>query len=212
MKEMHHFPLCLTAMVCSKIFSDVSLIQTVTLIKYRLIMLGNTAVRLNQVIGRHVLKFLDGVDAANFIEAVDRSEEFGPIAETSDHHFVRLINFFSDCEKILLPRVLFYDFMGDNEIDEQQLIVVPARYSSTIQPFERLYIHPYFGLECFSKLCEAYQTSLFKCYCRLLPFNTTCYHADFGLLDYEWYGHTVGMKRLLNDHEKTLFKGQTLIM
>ncbi|CAF3439191.1 unnamed protein product, partial [Rotaria socialis] len=49
------------------------------------------------------------------------------------------------------------------------------------------------------------------CYSRLLPLNTVCYNynADFGLLDYEWYGHTIGAERLLNDYEKTLFRVST---
>ncbi|CAF4068105.1 unnamed protein product [Adineta steineri] len=35
------------------------------------------------------------------------------------------------------------------------------------------------------------------------------YSADFGLLDYEWYGHTIGSERILNEHEKKLFKVNT---
>lgn len=168
----------------------------------------NTAVKLNEVVGCHLLKFLNGIDAANFVEAADGSEQFGSIAKTLDHHFIRLFSVFYDYQRILLPRALFECFMGENEIDDERLVVVPTRYSSVIQPSERLYIHPCFSIESFSKLCEVYRTSLFKCYCRLLPLNTFCYYADFGLLDYEWYGRTIGLKRILNDHERKLFKGK----
>ncbi|CAF4155784.1 unnamed protein product [Rotaria magnacalcarata] len=163
-------------------------------------------VELNEVVGCHLLKFLNGIDATNFIEAVDSTKQFGSIAKTLDHHFIRLISLFCDYQRILLPRASFECFMGESEIDDERLVVGSTRYSSVIQPSERLYIHPCFGLEGFSKLCEVYQTSLFKCYCRLLPLNTVWYYADFGLLDYEWYCHTVGLERILNEYEKKLFK------
>ncbi|CAF4459530.1 unnamed protein product, partial [Rotaria magnacalcarata] len=166
----------------------------------------NTVVELNEVVGCHLLKFLNGIDATNFIEAVDSTKQFGSIAKTLDHHFIRLISLFCDYQRILLPRASFECFMGESEIDDERLVVGSTRYSSVIQPSERLYIHPCFGLEGFSKLCEVYQTSLFKCYCRLLPLNTVWYYADFGLLDYEWYCHTVGLERILNEYEKKLFK------
>jgi hypothetical protein len=168
----------------------------------------NTVVELNEVVGCHLFKFLDGIDTTNFIEAVDGSEQFGSIAKTFDYHFNKLISVFCNYQRILLPRALFECFTGESEIDEERLVVVSTRYSSVIQPSERLYIYPCFSVEGFSKLCEVYKTSLFKCYCRLLPLNTVWYYADFGLLNYEWYGHTVGLERILNDHEKNLFKGK----
>lgn len=163
---------------------------------------------LNEVVGYHLLKFLDGLNAIDFIEAVDNSEQFGSIANTSDYHFIRLISVFRNCKRIILPRYLFQSFMGESEIDEEQLVLISTRYSPFIQPSERLYIHPCFSLEGFSQLCEAYKTSLFKCYSRLLPLNTIWYYADFGLLDYQWYSQTVGLRRALNNHEKKLFKGK----
>ena len=168
----------------------------------------NTIIELNTVVGCHLLKFLDGIDAINFIEAVESSEQFGSIAKTFDHQFTRLISAFCNYQRILLPRVLFECFTGESEIDEERLVVASTRYSSFIQPSERLYIHSCFSLDGFSKLCKVYKTDFFKCYCRLLPLNTVWYHADFGLFDYEWYGHTVGLERILNDHEKKLFKGK----
>ena len=169
----------------------------------------NTVVRLNAVVGCHLLKFLDGIDATNFIEAVDNSKQFGSIAKTFDYHFIKLISVFYSYPRILLPRALFECFTGESEVDDKRLIVISTRYSSFIQPTERLHIYPCFSLDGFSQLCEMYQTSFFKCYCRLLPLNTVWYDADFGLLDYEWYGQTVGQQRILNDHEKKLFKGKT---
>jgi hypothetical protein len=168
----------------------------------------NTVVELNQDVGCYLLRFIDGIDAANFIEAVNDSRQFCSIAKTLDHHFIEMIKVFYGHQRILLPRALFEDFTNEYEIDDEQLIVVSKRYSDVIEPSERLYIHPCFSTEGFKKLCKVYKTSLFSCYSRLLPLNTIYYNADFGLLDYEWYGHTIGLERMLNDHEKNLFKGK----
>ncbi|CAF4124322.1 unnamed protein product [Adineta steineri] len=170
-----------------------------------------TAVELNQDVGCYLLKFINGLDATNFIEAVNDSRQFWSIAKTSDHHFIEMIKKFCGHQRIRLPRALFEDFTNEYEIDDEQLITVAKHYSDVIEPSERLYIHPCFGTEGFTKLCEVYKTSLFNCYSRLLPLNTVCYYynADFGLLDYEWYGHTIGSERILNEHEKKLFKVNT---
>jgi hypothetical protein len=172
----------------------------------------NTSIQCDEVVGCRLLKFLNGLDVLNFIEAVDSSEQFGSIAKAFDHHFVTLISTFCNYQRIMLPHTLWQCFMDDSEIDEERLVVVSTRYSFFIQPSERLYIHPCFSLEGFSKLCPTYRTSLFKCYSRLLPLNTVYYYADFGLLDYEWYSQTVGLKRTLNDHEKNLFRGKIFRM
>ena len=198
--------------ICLQTFSDILFVQTLISIKYWLIMAKNIVVDLNAVVGYHILKFLDGIDASNFIEAVECSEQFGSIAKTSDYHFIRLISLFCNYPRILLPRALFECFTGESDIDDERLIVVSIRYSSFIQPSERLFIHPCFSLDGFSKLCKVYKSPFFECHCRLLPLNTVWYHADFGLLDYEWYGRTVGLERILNDHEKELFKGKILRM
>jgi hypothetical protein len=166
-----------------------------------------TMVELNRDIGCHLLTFIDGIDVINFIEAVNDSEQFHSIAKTLDHHFIHLISTFRNHQRILLPRALFECFTNECEIDDERLIVTSNRYSSVIEPSVRLYIHPCFTVKGFLKLCEVYKTSLFKCYSRLLPFNTVWYDADFGLLEYESYAHTIGSERMLNDHEKNLFKG-----
>lgn len=173
-------------------------------------MTENTIVELNQLIGCHILSFLDEIDATNFIEAVNESTQFRSIAKTSDYHFIELIKIFCGHQRIILPRTMFENNIDDCQIDNEQLIMFSTRYSSVIQPSERLYIHPCFSIEGFSKLCEVYQTFLFRCYCRLLPFNTFGYDADFGLLNYDSYGHTIGAKRLLNDHERNLFRSKQL--
>ena len=171
-------------------------------------MTERTVVELNQDVGCHLLKFLEGIDATNFIEAVNDSPQFWSIAKTSDYHFIEMIKGFCGHQRILLPRALFENFTDECEIDDERLMVVSKRYSDVIEPSERLYIHPCFSTEGFTKLCEVYKTSLFSCYSRLLPFNNVFYNADFGLLDYEWYSHTIGSDRMLNDHEKSLFKGK----
>ena len=138
------------------------------------------------------------------------SRQFWSVAKTSDHHFIEIIKTFSGRARILLPRYLFEVFDDECDIDDKQLSMVSKHYSDTIEPSIRCYIHPCFSTEGFTKLCEVYKSSLFGCYSRLLPLNTVChnYYADFGLLDYEWYGHTIGAERMLSDHEKHLFKGK----
>ncbi|CAF2050749.1 unnamed protein product [Rotaria magnacalcarata] len=174
-------------------------------------MTENTVVELNQDVGCYLLRFIGGIDAINFIEAVNDSRQFRSIAKTSDYHFIQMIKVFCGHSRILLPRAPFEDCTNEYEIDDEQFILLSKRYYDTIEPSIRLYIHPCFSTEGFTKLCKVYQTSLFSCYSRLLPLNTVCYNynADFGLLDYEWYGHTIGAERLLNDYEKTLFRVST---
>lgn len=171
-------------------------------------MTDHTVVELNRDIGYYLLMFLDGIDATNFIEAVNNSQQFWSIAKTSDYHFIELIKSFCGHPRIPLSTyAVLGDFTNEYEIDDEQLTVVSTRYSDVTEPSERLFIHPCFSIEGFATLCRVYKTSLFKCYCRLLPLNTVCYNADFGLLNYEWYGDTVGAERLMNDHEKKMFKG-----
>ncbi|CAF1566950.1 unnamed protein product [Adineta ricciae] len=169
----------------------------------------DTIVELNQDIGCYLLRFIDGLDATNFIEAVNNTNQFSSIAKTLDHHFIELFKGFCGHQRILLPRVLFESFTEDYEIDDTRLRLVSKYYSDVIEPSERLYVHPCFSTSGFAKLCEVYKTSLFECYSRLVPLNNVWYSADFDLLNYESYVHTIGSERLLNDHEKKLFKVNT---
>ncbi|CAF1202272.1 unnamed protein product [Adineta ricciae] len=173
-------------------------------------MMDNTVAELNQDVGYSILAFLDGIDAVNFVEAVDNSQQFWSIAKTLDHHFIKLMEALCGRERVLLlPSAIPPYFTDEYEVVDGRLIQVPSHYSAVEQPPERLYIHPCFTIEGFAKLCEVYQTPLFKCYSRLLPLNIVWYNADFGLLNYEWYSHTIGSKRILNDHENKLFRVST---
>lgn len=164
--------------------------------------MANGVVELNQDIGYYLLKFIDGLDTVNFIEAVDYNHQPWSIATTSDHYFIEKIKVFCEHETILPSHALFEDFANKTEIDDEQLTAVSNHYSNVV--------HPCFTVSGFEKLCETYRTPLFNCYSRLLPFNTIIYDysADFGLLDYHWYGHTIGSERVLIDHERFLFRGE----
>lgn len=155
-------------------------------------MTKNTVIELNQVVECHLLTFLDGIDVTNFIETVNDSRQFRSIAKTSDYHLIEFITVFCGRRRIILPRATFKSDIDDCQIDYERLIILSTRYSSVIKPSERSYIHPCFSIEGFSKLCEVYKTFFFKYYARLLPLNTLGYDADFGLLNYESYGHTTG--------------------
>lgn len=168
----------------------------------------NVTVELNRDVGHHLLTYLAGTDATNFIEAVNSSKQFWSIAKASDYHFIQIIKLFCGHPRIpLLSYEVLGDFTNEYKIDDEQLVATSGRYSDVIEPSVRLYIHPCFSVDGFEKLCQAHKTSLFQCYCRLLPLNTVCYNADFGLVDYQWYGQTIGEERVLNRHEKELFKG-----
>lgn len=168
----------------------------------------NTFVELNPDIGRYLTRFLDGIDVINFIETVNDSEQFYSIANTSDHHFIQLITTFRNQKRIRLPRAYFEYYTDIGYIDDESDLLISKYYSTVNEPLERLYVHPCFSAEGFLKLCQAYKASLFKCYSRLLPLNTSCYFPNFQLLDYELYASRIGSERTLSDHEKTLFKGK----
>ena len=191
-------------------FSDKSFLHPLITIHVRSIMAGKSAVELNQLVGTHLLSLLEGIDAINFIEAVNDSKQFWCIAKSLDQHFMKLISKFQGQQRILLPGAFFESYTGELEIDEDNLVAISKGYSWVREPRERLYIHPSFSVQGFAKLCHVYKSSLFKCYSRLIPFNTTWYGADFGLLNYESYGHTIGSKRILNDHELNIFKSKRL--
>jgi hypothetical protein len=147
-------------------------------------MTEDACVPLNQVIGRHLLTFLYGTDAINFVEAVNDSVH----------------------ARICLPHRLFGCYLDDCDINEDKLALVTNRYSTKIQPGIRLIVHPCFSVDGFRKLAKLYKTPLFECYSRLLPLNTVTYSADFGLLNYLLYSRMIGSGRILNDHENKLFQ------
>ena len=121
----------------------------------------NTVVELKHDIGCYLLRFLEGIDATNFIEAVNNTRQFSSIAKTSDYHFMQIIKMFSDHPRVLLPRELVEDFGNECEADDKQHTIVAKHYSDKIEPSRRIYIHPCFSTEGFTKFCEAYDSSLF---------------------------------------------------
>jgi hypothetical protein len=133
-------------------FSDRAFLHPLISIHVQSMMAQNRAVELNQVVGSHLLSFLEEVDATNFIEAVNNSRQFWCIAKSLDQHFIKLINTFLGQQRILLPRALFESYTGELQIDEENLIVFSKRYSWVRQPCERLYIHPSFSFQGFASL------------------------------------------------------------
>lgn len=170
---------------------------------------ANDVVELNRDIGYHLMNYLEGIDAANFLEAVNNSSQFRSIATTSDHVFQKLIGrIFRSRQRVILPRRAFECYLNECEVVDDKLVPLEEHYAPCIQPIQRVFVYACFSTEGFGLLCQAYRTSLFQCYSRLIPFNTDFYCADFGLLDYEIYIRTIGQKRNLNDHEKTYFQSK----
>ena len=97
---------------CLGVFSDRSFLHPLISVHVRSIMAQNSAVELNQVVGSHLLSLLEGIDAINFIEAVNDSKQFWCIAKSLDQHFIKLISTFQGQNRILLPRAFFESYMG----------------------------------------------------------------------------------------------------
>lgn len=163
---------------------------------------------LNADIGRHLLVYLKGIDAINFIEAVHMDEQFYPIGRMYDHQFIKIFKRFTGHSRSLLPCTVFADFTDHWRIDHKRGTSDEKYYSDTLQPCLRRFVHECFTTEAFSALSQVYKTSLFKCYSRLLSYNSSAYNADFGLRNYEWHSSTLAGERKLSDHEMNLFRSK----
>ena len=163
---------------------------------------------LNINVGFHLLKFLDGTDASNFLEVANGSSQFSSIVTTSDAMFQEIMETFRDQSRVLLDSKLYGHYLQDCEVLDDKLVPFVNRNPGFTQPVQRLFVHPCFCIEGFSALCKAYRTPLFQYYCRILSFNTDLYCADFGLVDYELYCETVSVERDLNVYEKKFLKSK----
>ncbi|CAF2057501.1 unnamed protein product, partial [Rotaria magnacalcarata] len=171
---------------------------------------GIEVFQLNPVVGCHLLCFLDGLDASNFLEVVNNTNQFYSIAPTSDQIFRQLMQMFCCKQRVLVPRELYEFYSDDFEVMDDRLVVSYGDFdTSLIRSIQRVFVHPCFSIEGFGKLCKAYRTAAFQCYSRLIPFNTDFYCADFGLIDYELYHQTIGLERDLNTYENKFFKIST---
>ncbi|CAF1251657.1 unnamed protein product [Adineta ricciae] len=141
---------------------------------------------LNNLIMDHLLTFLDQIDVINFIEAININEEWYSL-------------------RIRICQSHFACYEDSHDIDETKLVLVSKRYSDVALPELRLFIYPCFTVDAFRKLARFYNVPLFKCFVRLLPFNTIQYCADFGLIDVISFNQTTSSGRTLNEHERKLF-------
>ncbi|CAF2240609.1 unnamed protein product [Rotaria magnacalcarata] len=164
---------------------------------------------LNPDIGLHLVNFLNGIDASNFLEVVNNCSQFLSIATASDRLFIEIMKKFDGRARILLPAEIYGNYLQDCEILDDKLVPFENHNPSVIQPVQRLFVHPCFSVEGFGVLCKAYRTPLFQYYSRILPFNTDLYCADFGLIDYQLYNETISSERDLNVYEKKFFKTST---
>ena len=119
---------------------------------------GNKVVQLNQDIGYDLLNFLYGVDACNFLEVVNKSNQFRSIATKSDHTFRALITMFWGHQRILLSRETYEKYLHDCQVVDDKLVLIENPNSSFIQPIQRLFAYQCFSVEGFAKLCKAYRT------------------------------------------------------
>ena len=165
---------------------------------------GNT-VALNQDIGYLLLGFLDGLNAINFMDAVDGSEQFRTIQITEERIFTKLFTQFAKKERIRVSVPYLHLYLDTCSIDDDGYLC-PDRYDHGAPPVMRLFIHPMFTLEAFKHVCCTYRTPSFQCYARLLPLNTHSYAGNLILADYFLHKHSVGQSRQLNVHERGLFK------
>ena len=165
-----------------------------------------TTVALNQDIGYLLLRYLDGLNAINFMEAVNGSEQFRTIQIIEERIFLKLFTQLINRERIEVSVPYLHLYLDTCSICEDGYLS-PDRYDHGAPPVMRLFIHPTFTLEAFKHVCCTYKTPSFQCYARLLPLNTHSYAGNLILADYFLYKHSVGHSRQLNVHERGLFKG-----
>ena len=163
-------------------------------------------VPLNQDIAYLLIKYLKGLDAINFMEAVNGSKQFQTV-EISEEYVVCKIFTALIKEKRVPLNVPYLDFYLETCSIDAEGYLYPNQYHYGNAPLLRLFIHSIFTLEAFEKLCCAYKTPSFQCYSRLLPFNTHSYVGSLVLVDYFNYRRSIGAQRELNFHEHSLFKG-----
>ncbi|CAF1507444.1 unnamed protein product [Adineta ricciae] len=159
--------------------------------------------------GYHLLNYLGGVDATNYLEIVRTDLQICSLAIVSDHEFFEILKTFNHDQPFTVPEEMYQCYLHENNIIDFRLVPVHPCDLLLKQPIQRLYVHSSFTAEAFEKLSKTYRTSIFQCYSRLLSFNTDFYSANYGLLDYELYAETVGSNRDLNDYEKRFFKRST---
>lgn len=166
---------------------------------------GNS-VALNQDIGYLLLRFLDGLNAINFMQAVDGSEQFRTIQITEERIFSKLFAQLVKRERTRVSVPYLHLYLDTCSIDEDGYLS-PDRYDHGAPPTMRLFIHPAFTSEAFKQVCCTYKTPSFPCYARLLPLNTHSYAGTLILADYFLHKQSIGQSRQLNVHERGLFKG-----
>ena len=169
-------------------------------------MSNNSVIPFNHLTINHLLTFLDQLDAINFIEAININEELSSLVTSSDYAFRYSIESFCGHKRIrICPR--YFDIYEDNfTIDETNLVLISKRYSDVVLPELRLFVHPCFSVDAFRQLAKFYNAQFFKCFVRLLPFNTIRYSSDFGLVNVISFNRAISSGRILNEHEKKLFQ------
>jgi hypothetical protein len=160
----------------------------------------------NQCIGYLLIKYLDGLNVINFMEAVNGSEEFQTFEITREKIFYKIFMSLMKDEKIKIDVPYLHFYLDTCFIDEEGY-VCPKEYHRGEPPMLRLFIHPTFTVEAFKYFCCTYKTASFQCYSRLLPLNTHTYAGDLIVVDYFTYKHSLGCTRELNVYEESLFKG-----
>lgn len=163
---------------------------------------------LNQDIGYLLVGYLNGLDAINFMKETSGTEQFHRIEITEDRTFNRLFMKLNGEQKVKVPIPCLDFYLETCGIDSDGYLF-PLKHQVGEPPLLRLFIHPTFTTNAFSKLCFTYKTNCFQCYSRLIPLNTHSYVANFFVLDYFEFRNSIGLSRQLNVHEEHLFKSKS---
>jgi hypothetical protein len=166
----------------------------------------NSMVILNHDVVEQLLMFLPGIDTCNLIEVMNSSIQYQAISASLDPVFRNMLNRCYGNRKIPIPKKQYEMFLDGCEEIDGHLVPVSFTYSNASQQIQKLFVYECFSLVGFRKLCRSFQSPLFECYSRLVPFNGCIYHADFGLLNYELHSNVLCNERNLNEHEKQFFK------
>ena len=117
--------------------------------------------QLNSVIGIHLLRFLKGIDASNFLEVVNDRDRFVAVASRSDQLFLTITKKFHGLQKRLLAPEVYEQYLDGCEVIDDKLVPLESNNLLVVQPIQRLFVYSCFSVEGFETLSRAYQTPLF---------------------------------------------------
>ncbi|CAF1324997.1 unnamed protein product [Adineta steineri] len=168
-------------------------------------------VPLCQDIGYTLIKYLNGLNVINFIEAINDSDQFYAIEIISEKAFYKKFTKLMKKEKVKVDVPYVYCYLDTWSIDDEGYVRPTEQFYQSGAPILRLFVHSTFTDDAFEHICSTYKTSSFQCYTRLIPLNIHTYVGNSTLVDFFSYKNSNGYNRELNVYKRNLFKGVIII-